>query len=44
MTVNIQQSITDLQNNTNRVQFENGRQNLGNGRLDRRAVGVLTDR
>lgn len=37
MTVNVQSTITNLQNDTNRVAFENGRKNLGNGRLDRNA-------
>ena len=37
MTFNVQQTISTLQNDTNRVQFENGQRNLGNGRLDRNA-------
>lgn len=37
MTINVQQTISTLQNDTNRVQFENGQRNLGNGRLDRNA-------
>lgn len=37
MTINTQSTIINMQNDTNRVNFETGQRNLGNGRLDRNA-------
>lgn len=35
MSINAQTTLGQIQNDTNRVQFEQGRKNLGNGKLDR---------
>lgn len=35
MSINAQSTLTQLQNNTSQVQFQQGRKNLGSGKLDR---------
>lgn len=35
MSINAQDTLTQLQNNTNQVTYQNGRKNLGTGKLDR---------
>ena len=34
-SINAQATLTQLQNNTNLINFKNGRANLGTGKLDR---------
>ena len=35
MSINAQNTLNQMQNNTNQIQFQNSRKNLGSGKLDR---------
>ncbi len=39
--MNVQDTITQLQNNTNRVQYENGRETLGTGEINKNSFLTL---